>query len=442
MLFLLEIVLILNLIIAYKIFRNLISPPVLLAIGMAIAGGVCLLYYSEWQMNQFLYSSAIILGFSPVLFTLFCILFRDKKISIKPIQYNLESLYIRRFKLLLFFSIIIGILGSYLKFKNYQSYFGISSLPELLLDMRVDAIGERDFVLNPIVRAVGTYNVILSYFVFWFWSIQIVTKLKDVFFSSMCIIYLLVVVIDGTMAGSKAAMIDPIIRFVVIYLFVLFTYKGETIIPTQTKIKLSVLFFIFLFSFQLIGNILGRDVESISLMDHLAEYWGAQIKNFDIYMHMSNKSEIQKLFGQSTFHMLYIDIGLIEDETSWEGYQTVGKYNLGNVYTQYYSFYKDFGVIGIVVMSMIIAKISMSVYENAMKRQGNRIIPNIFILLYATIALAVFMSFFSSRFTESVFRLKFIKSIAYFYIYNFIFKTFFVQKSHKKNETCLCNSHI
>lgn len=62
MLFLLDILLSINLWIAYKYFKNLASPPILMGAGMLAASLMATSYYTEWRMDKMLPISVVILG--------------------------------------------------------------------------------------------------------------------------------------------------------------------------------------------------------------------------------------------------------------------------------------------------------------------------------------------------------------------------------------------
>ena len=74
MLFLLDTILILNIWIAIRYFKNLISPPILMGGGMLAAAIVATLYYDEWNMKIFHEQSVLILGGGTIAFTFYCII--------------------------------------------------------------------------------------------------------------------------------------------------------------------------------------------------------------------------------------------------------------------------------------------------------------------------------------------------------------------------------
>ena len=69
-------VLLLNVVFAFKLFRNILAPPVLLGAGMLGAAIVAALHYDAWRMDVMLYESVLLLGGSTLVFTRFCSIFR------------------------------------------------------------------------------------------------------------------------------------------------------------------------------------------------------------------------------------------------------------------------------------------------------------------------------------------------------------------------------
>ena len=75
MLFLLDIILIINIWIAYRYFSCLMAPPVLMGGGMLAASLMATSYYNEWEMDTMLGESVCLLGGGTFFFTICCILF-------------------------------------------------------------------------------------------------------------------------------------------------------------------------------------------------------------------------------------------------------------------------------------------------------------------------------------------------------------------------------
>lgn len=145
-------------------------------------------------------------------------------------------------------------------------------------------------------------------------------------------------------------------------------------------------------------------------------------------MHRKEEDNKKSDFGVMTFSHLYQEI-TGKDKRGIGEYQTVGNYSLGNVYTQYRDFHKDFGVLGTFIMTFLSAVVVMFVYNRAW-RNNNKI--NIFLLLYAPMAFWLFMSFFSNTFVNTVFRIGYLKALFYICLFIFISNTYFV-KSYEKS---------
>lgn len=184
----------------------------------------------------------------------------------------------------------------------------------------------------------------------------------------------------------------------------------------------SIVFVMLALSFRGLNLLIGRSVEERTNMDLLAEYCGAEIKNFDIYMHNSGVNYTQK-WGENTFYSLYKELDSNYDGTGGT-FQYIGKHSLGNVYTQYQSFYQDWGMMGVFSMNLIIALISMFFYIRAKKSIASPFLLDVNLFIYTSMAMSLFMAFFSSKFTESIMRLGWLRTVVYLCVMVWFLKKF------------------
>lgn len=88
MIYLLDLLLIINILIVFKAFRDFFAPPFLVGIGMLAASIVATCYYSEWQMNTMLPSSVMAIGGGTLGYTFTALLLKKEnttKLRIKSI---------------------------------------------------------------------------------------------------------------------------------------------------------------------------------------------------------------------------------------------------------------------------------------------------------------------------------------------------------------------
>ena len=90
----------------------------------------------------------------------------------------------------------------------------------------------------------------------------------------------------------------------------------------------------FVLSFRGLGMLVGRTLDERTNFDVLAEYCGAEIKNFDIYMHGKNGNGKTRFLGEDSFWMLYHDFHPEYVRYPRE-FQDINGCHLGNVYAQF-----------------------------------------------------------------------------------------------------------
>lgn len=421
MIFLLDIILGLNLLWAYKSFKNIVSPPVLVGVGMFIASLVATSYYREWEMNKICFETVFFLGFGTLFFTLSCQIFRKefKFISHNAdiFEYDMTTYNIQRIKILLSIFIIMGAFTGYFMIKSYAAMFGsYNSVSELIFAVREDGMGDNDFNL-PIYLKIPKKIITLFSFLASYWvSIQILSPRKDSRLIILCLMEITVVSICGFLGGNKAAGLDPLMHFAVIFIIVFFAKKRSLLLKKNILYLLILGVVVFSTSFDLLSSAIGRNVEDRrSNNSLLSTYIGAEIKNFDLYIQGKYKPAKQKKIGELTFSVLYKDIeGVKKQSMDYSGFLSVGFSSLGNVYTQAYYFHRDFGGGGVFFMTFVVAFMSMFLYNKMLKIMNNPNKTTLFYLyLYSVVAMPLFMTFFSSRFTEAVFQLGFVKMIIY-----------------------------
>ena len=199
-----------------------------------------------------------------------------------------------------------------------------------------------------------------------------------------------------------------IMTFVTIFLFTFFSSQQSFKLNIRLLKNIILAVLLFIVSFNTINNIiLGRKAEKKSSL--ISIYIGAEIKNFDIYIQQSNSDNSNNL-GIYTFRKadkIYI-------------FQNVGLYELGNVYTQFHPFHKDFGAIGVFILTFCVASFSMYFYNKALLFLKKPYKQNKYLYMYSYMTLSIFMSFFSSRVTEQL-----SKGFLYYFVGSMIFIQFF-----------------
>lgn len=281
----------------------------------------------------------------------------------------------------------------------------------------------------------GSLTEVVSYFTIWLLSIIWTFKNKLSIkkgFQLLIYLHLIVAIINGMLSGTKGPFFSIIVQLSVFIFIQYYAKKSSYTLNRKIYLNAFIMLSILFISFRGINILVGRNYTERKNSDVFIEYCGAQIKNFDIYLHRNINGGKSKLWGEKTFYALYNELNIkIQLGDSFE-YQYVGNYSLGNVYTQYRPFHEDFGVIGVFLINFVIAFVSMFFYHKAMKSLLHPTELNIYLLIYASMAINLFMNFFSSKFTETVFTIGGWKTFLYMTIMVWFAKKYLL--IHRKNK--------
>lgn len=441
MIYYLDIILVFNIILAFKYFKNLIAPPILVGVGMLGASIIASTYYEEWQLSTMMAQSVFILGCGPLLFTFLCIIinqigqrneFRAINTNVSYGTFNLKRLLV----FYVFFDIFVLfiILSKYIIMRNT---FGVYlTFSELIFSNRMDTWSGDNMLQFPKYVTYGsTFSLLVSFYTYYLLSLSLLSKSRHLplMLSVLLWIHFSLLIVNGMLGGDKGSVLEPLFRFVTVFLFVYYTFNHSFKMKKKTFVRMALIFLVVALSFRSLSGLMGRETDSYSSnTDMLAEYMGGEIKNFDIYMHHMDGNPKDKVFGEKTFASLYEDL-----DSKYVGrngnFQSVGNYSLGNVYTQYYYWFDDWGYVGIIFMSLLIAITSMFFYKRSWLKISQGIMPNPAMFIFVMMVSPLFMSFFSSKFTEAVIRTSFLKLVIYIFVFNYIFIKLF--KTQQRNVT-------
>ena len=229
------------------------------------------------------------------------------------------------------------------------------------------------------------------------------------------------------------------ILFAICYEIYLTNYlnRFEKSIDGKTLIKIVLLGVAILASFRLTAVLVGRDnTSSFSTMDYLALYTGAEIKNLDTYLEEDNNNIFQ--LGKYTFSTLYSTFApyFNLDSTTSFPFKSINGYNLGNVYTIFYHFYKDLGFLGVLIFPIFMAAVAQWLYNMAKKcKLKSEYGINLKSIIYCYTFSGIFYSFFSNHFFGLIFSLSFIKYLVMWELMNcFLIKNYKIRLISSKNE--------
>lgn len=243
-------------------------------------------------------------------------------------------------------------------------------------------------------------------------SLYIMMK-KFVFEKKLLLCHMLIIAIYGVgslMGGRTEALRIITAAFFMWYVF----YKkknGWTVGNFKMAVKIVAVAIAVVVGFSLMRGMLGRT--TYDPIKVVFGYMGASLKNLDTFLNNPNKS-IHGIFGAMTFTKFINWIGskfnvpnLIY--VSDQPFLYFKDYRMGNVYTTYYNFYYDFGILGCIVLVTIMAVFFVFSYKGVKEYDLGSKIINLRIITYAYLFNDLIMLPFSSRFYETVVNINFIR---------------------------------
>lgn len=180
--------------------------------------------------------------------------------------------------------------------------------------------------------------------------------------------------------------------------------------------------FILLFQVLAIGRYDRGAISLNSTLDNVSVYCGSEIPNLDQWMH-SNTPKANNVWGSMTFIRSITYLGPKLHIDSWvyaldlpKWFSANGHW-LGNVCTTFYAFIYDFGIFGLVILTILMAVISEIVYCLAGRAQRSR---DIWMMIYAYLSPQLLLSFFSNKFYENFFAIPFLRTLIVIIVMHYV----------------------
>lgn len=231
--------------------------------------------------------------------------------------------------------------------------------------------------------------------------------------SLLAINFVLAIVLVMEM-GSRTRAFSLLVVLAIAYLIIRYRNKNGSVSLTPKMLVIAVAVIVVVVAFFQVAAI-GRNTSAYGFWEYLSIYVGGEIPNLDIYLQNPTVRDTD-IFGYMTFVRTIRDIGLKFGIADFVyaldlPYHRMGGYSLGNVYTTYYAFIYDFGYVGAVVLTVVMAAISQFVYEKAMRGKGR--FSWVWVFLYAFIAFQLLLCFFSNKFYEEVVSINLVRLLVY-----------------------------
>ncbi|WP_308557600.1 O-antigen polymerase [uncultured Lactobacillus sp.] len=225
--------------------------------------------------------------------------------------------------------------------------------------------------------------------------------------------------------GSRGGAIIASLSFIIYLLIELGRKSGWKPINSSIYIKILVGIVTILILLQGTSYLFQRKGTESNLFEYISIYIGAEIKNLDIFIRNGLYPVKGSIWGEQTFYSLIPVLAKIKGITVNKyflniPFQMVNGYNLGNVYTTFYSWLYDFGYKGVPVLTAIMAVTSSVAYCFAIKNKEKNYFGSISVIFYGYIGSLVGLSFFSNKFYEGI-----TTSLIYYLLTWYILNLFF-----------------
>lgn len=393
MIIILFIVILLNFCYGFKSPQKL-NPITIFSAGFLFANAICIMYMEEWEMNSLRISTFFLIGGGISFFSLFSY-FTNRHFRIKYPQkeLNLKTLKIPPKYLIVL--IIINCLCNYLVYKQIISYSMLTELSTAIAEIDHDfKYGEAEFQLPFLLRNIkflmegGCYYLMMSL------ARHLATNKFD-YYAFLHSIYIIISIIGGLLTGSRGGSMTMIIYFIICYFCIKDRLNKSSQLSEICYIKIAVAIIATVLLFYFSTKFIGRSTEDFGIY-YLAFYCGAEIKNLDIFINSINIPESNYL-GEYTFFSIY---NFFDSNIKYNkdilGFNWVGNYMLGNVYTCFQNYYIDFGIVGTFI---IISLITIGIQYIYVRATNSTILNYSFfdfrLFLYAFVGRKLALSFFS-----------------------------------------------
>lgn len=243
-------------------------------------------------------------------------------------------------------------------------------------------------------------------------------------FSLTSFLIVLMGMLNDTLLGARSGAIAMFLGCVYLWLFIYQRKKKQNrFLSPRMIVSLVLIVMLLLITFRYVGILMQRSI-SKDPMDYLAMYIGAEIKNLDIFLQGEHTHSAG--WGSQTFSYLIQSFrnkfGMANANYNLDlPYHTINGFNLGNVYTTFYPFIYDFGYVGLIVLTAIMAFLTQLSYEMA----RNSISPYrsfMGAMIYSNVIYTVIFAFFSNKFYENIITIGFLKKLIVWLFFVLIMK--------------------
>lgn len=235
----------------------------------------------------------------------------------------------------------------------------------------------------------------------------------------VCTVDFAVCVVGSLTSGGRGGAIQLIFSFLGTFLILYQRkYLWKRSVPLKYLARVGVGIILAGVGFFAVITLIGR-YEVNLVWRYLSNYIGAQLFNLDYYL--NSKFESSVIFGQETFQPIIQFFAGKFGISKWSRYTldlpmvTAAGYNTGNVYTTFYPYIHDFGVVGLLLCPFIMGAIVQVIYRKARNSQDGYTV-DIWLVVYSNVIYMLVFSFFSNKIYELLFSIQMLKKILWMFV--------------------------
>lgn len=395
----------------YRADKDFFHPSVLFTFTFTLFTFCCCIANLYMGIDIGNISTYVIITIGNLLISLCGWSFRRTPLNAQISSKEVESIKVSPILLLFAIAmILITIYSMYHYIIDFASQFGVGgSFTDCVVQFKIImTFADADSILlqpPTYLHPFMTFSAVFGYvFLYLYVREKVLLNHTNILYLSILILYLMF----SLMGGARSDGFRYITAYIFLWYYFLILKNGIE----YNKILLMKMFFIgFFLIFLMVGYLFvtGRNDGNLKL-DYIIEqifiYAGAPIFNLDHFLSEMH-SPLKGIWGESTFGRLINWIGVKFDISNFRyapdsPFMTYQNYEMGNVYTTYYSFYYDFNFIGVIVLTFVLAVCCCAIYKNVIEL--NIIEPKVhfLIIVYAYLTNDIIMLPFSNRFYETI----------------------------------------
>ena len=187
-------------------------------------------------------------------------------------------------------------------------------------------------------------------------------------FNKMYVILFVLGIVVSLESGSRGDALSIIFSFIFMAVLIFRKTRGERRLSPKYYMYAVLIIVVSIITFQSVGTSLGRDSDLFTPFEYISIYLGAPILNLDIMIERLGGCNTS--FFNYTFSGLYSSLGRIFGIHEWLNFcdpmihLSSNGHRTGNVATTFMAYYYDAGLIGVFILTALMAILMQKMYKS------------------------------------------------------------------------------